>query len=61
MMVAILEGEAGGGGSSGLMELQNLVGKTPRQLRDETLTRWRRQEESRRRPPARRGRGRGRG
>ena len=43
------------------MELQNLVGKTPRQLRDETLTRWRRQEESRRRPPARRGRGRGRG
>ncbi|OBT75150.1 hypothetical protein VF21_05488 [Pseudogymnoascus sp. 05NY08] len=58
MIAAILEGEARGDRRSGLMEQQNLVGKTPRQLREETLTRWRRREESMRRPPARRGRGR---
>ncbi|KFZ06594.1 hypothetical protein V501_07260 [Pseudogymnoascus sp. VKM F-4519 (FW-2642)] len=58
MIAAILEGEARGDRRSGLMEQQNLIGKTPRQLQEETLTRWRRREDSMGRPPTRRGRGR---
>lgn len=61
MIAAILEGETRGDGSSGLMDQQNAVGKTPRQLREENLTIWSRREESIRSLPATRGRGRGRG